>query len=156
MTELTLAQSLKLRLRFLALDSRGDDDTLVADIERSLDFDKTEFLYPLHWCLAMAMQCGRRHRTGLNARDEAEARMDPVQFTSDVPLGLPFGWALLWNGVYSNIFGEYVPRTVREWGYVMWDQSRWDQLGDLVWRQWETVQDLVHQIERDFGWRPWG
>ncbi len=53
-TELTLGESLKLRLRFLALDNRGDDDTLVVDIGRFLAFDKAGFLYPLHWSITMA------------------------------------------------------------------------------------------------------
>ena len=130
--------------------------TLVVDIGRFLDFDKANFVTGIGWCLTRSAQYGRRSGTVLNARDEVEARGDPIEFTGDVPLGPPFGWALLWRGVYSNIYGKYVPDTVKEWGYVMWDRGRWDGLGDLVWRQWETAEDLVHQIESDFGWRPWG
>ena len=155
-TEFALAESLKLKLRFLALDNRGDNDTLDVDIRRLFASRKKGFVMPLDRCLEDSTQRGRRHRTGRNARDEAEARRDLITFTGDAPLGPPLGWVLLWSGVYSNIFGEYVPRPVREWGYVMWDQRRWDGLGDLVWRQWETEPDSVRQIQIDYGWRPWG
>ena len=147
--EFTLAQSLKLEVRLLALDNRGDDDTLVVEIGRFLALREEVFVTRLDRGLSHQTQRGRRRRTGLNARDQAEARRDPINFTGDAPLGPPFGWVLLWSGAYSNIFGEYVPRTVREW-------RRWDGLGDLLWRQWETAQDLVGQIEIDYGWRPWG
>ncbi len=154
-TECTLARSLQLRLRFLTLDSRGDDDTLVADVGRFLAVDKEECFTALDWCLEIPTQRGRRHRTGLNARDEAEARRDPIKFTGDVSLGPPYGWVLLWKGIYSNLFAEYVPRTVRKWGYVMWDRNRWDGLGDLAWGQWKTDEELANQIWSDFEWRPY-
>ena len=91
-TEFTLAQSLKLELRLLALDNRGDDDTLVVDIGRYLALRKEVFVTRLDRCLSHQTQRGRRHRRGLNARDQAEARRDSINFTGDAPLGPPFGW----------------------------------------------------------------
>ncbi len=65
---------------------------------------------------------------------------------------------MLWGGIYSNICGEYVPCSVRQWGYVMWDERRWTELGakDLVSKQWGKAPDLVEEIEEDYGWRPSG
>lgn len=89
-----------------------------------------------------------------------ELRRDPIEFVGDAvpPDGPPLGWVLLWGGIYSNICGEYVPRPVRRWSYVMGDERRWTGLGtrEFVARQWATAPDLVGEIECDYCWRPSG
>ena len=142
--------------RLLAID---DHNTLVREMELCLAHEHN-LDWPLRHALGAEAQDDRRGMLGVNARDEAEARRDPIEFAGDSvpPDGPPLGWVLLWGGAYSNICGEYVPRPVRQWGYVMWDERRWSELGarDLVSRQWETAPDLVEEIEEDYGWRPSG
>jgi hypothetical protein len=92
------------------------------------------------------------------ARDEAERRRDLVDFVGDTipPDGPPLAWVLLWGGKYANLYGEYVPESLRQWGYIMWDEWRWTDLGakDLVAKQWETAPELVEGIKTDFNWSP--
>ena len=82
-----------------------------------------------------------------NARDEAEGRMDPIEFRGDVvpPDGPPLAWVSLWDGLYVNRYGEHVPAVLRQCGYVLWDQSRWAKLGGpegLISEQWYVIGDL--------------
>ncbi|KAL2192587.1 hypothetical protein P885DRAFT_72864 [Corynascus similis CBS 632.67] len=119
---------------------------------------------PMRRALGSVAQSDRRdassNSTSINPRDEAERRRDPLEFAGDAvpPNGPPLGWVLLWSGTYANIYGEYVPEIVRKWGYVMWDERRWAELGarDLVAKQWETAPDLVQEIEIDYDWHPLG
>ncbi|PKK47516.1 hypothetical protein CI102_9844 [Trichoderma harzianum] len=91
-------------------------------------------------------------------RDEAEQRQDPIRFTGDTvpPNGPPLAWVLLWGGKYANIYGEYVPESLRRWGYVIWDKIRWDSMEakELIARQWEMEPELVEEIKIDIGWSP--
>ncbi len=67
-------------------------------------------------------------------RDDAEASQVVMEFPGDeVPLrGPPLGWVLLWGGIYANLYGEHVPKTVRNWGYVFWDEHRWDSEAEEI------------------------
>lgn len=40
--------------------------------------------------------------------------------------GPPVAWVLMWHGKYSNLYGEGIPAEFRSWGYVMWDERRWN------------------------------
>lgn len=68
----------------------------------------------------------------------------------------PLAWVLLWGGRYANIYEGYVPESLKRWGYVTWDASRWTDMGakGLVAMQWETALKLVEQIEFDYNWSP--
>jgi hypothetical protein len=83
-----------------------------------------------------------------------------MKFGGDVvpPDGPPLAWVLLWGGVYANLYGQYTPSSLRYWGYVMWDERRWIEMGakDLVSRQWGTARGAIEEIEEVYGWRPVG
>ena len=78
----------------------------------------------------MSAQFVRRDVFLPNARDVAETSRDLLEFAGDgvPPSGPPLGWVLLWGGTYANLYGEHVPETVRNWGYVFWDEHRWADL----------------------------
>ncbi|KAH6854537.1 hypothetical protein B0I37DRAFT_362267 [Chaetomium sp. MPI-CAGE-AT-0009] len=140
-----------------------DHQTLVDKIEKEDCITHGQVLLDatLRAALWNASQIVRREEaTSVNARDEAERRRDPMKFEGDVvpPDGPPLAWVLLWSGIYANIFGEHTPASIKDWGYVMWDERRWTELGakDLVVRQWETEPDLADVIEGHWGWRPVG
>jgi hypothetical protein len=136
----------------------SDHDTLVAKMERAVTrhhhVDAT--MKKALW--SVAQEDRRTMSDTTNLRDEAEQRRDAMQFDGDAvpPDGPPLAWVLLWNETYSNIYGSYVPPTVQSWGYVMWDERRWTELGaqDLVYQQWETHPQLVEEIGTDYGWAP--
>ncbi|KAH6887767.1 hypothetical protein B0T10DRAFT_574936 [Thelonectria olida] len=94
----------------------------------------------------------------LDAKDAFEACRDPMEFLFDpiVPDVPPLAWVLLWDGIYSNIYGEYVPEPLRRWGYVMWDEDMWDDLGvkDMIAFQWHLAPNMVDKIYEDYGWAP--
>ena len=94
----------------------------------------------------------------ITERDDDEMDEEPLQFAGDAPppLGPSMGWVLLWGGRYANIYGDYVPKALRLWGYVMWDECRWSQLGagDLIAKQWENAERLLGVIRGTFSWRP--
>jgi hypothetical protein len=151
----TVSTGLNVAVRLLGAK---DYDTLVANVQSSVVFhdnmDST-----MREALGLEAQHERRERSNItNRRDEAEQRRDAMQFDGDAILleGPPLGWVLLWHETYYNFFGEYVPDTVKEWGYVIWDERRWTELGanDLVYTQWETVPVVVEWIGTAYGWAP--
>lgn len=84
---------------------------------------------------------------------------EDVSFAGDAvpPDETPFAWGvLLLDGYYANIYGGYVPKPLRRWGHVVWDEHRWVVLGakGLVTRLWNTVPELVEEIEDECGWLP--
>ncbi len=86
-------------------------------------------------------------------REETERRKGPLEFVGDSD-GPPLGWVLMCYGQYTTLYGAFVPETLRRWGYVMWDESRWIELGakHLVQKQWETVVTIVQNSEDDWEW----
>ncbi|KAK9773305.1 hypothetical protein SCAR479_10034 [Seiridium cardinale] len=154
----TIARGLKMTVRLLRID---DHQKLVSKMERCL----THFHWldsPLGQVLGSMAQNDRREMSinFPNTRDEAEQRQDAIKFVGDdvPPIGPPIAWVHLWGGKYVNIYGDYVPEPARQWGYVMWDERRWNDLGalELVARQWKTSCDLIEEIEMDYNWRPVG
>ncbi|KAJ2986361.1 hypothetical protein NUW58_g5066 [Xylaria curta] len=124
-------------------------------------YDLEAELYGWHLGQPRRMTDGRCRLIPPNPRDEAEQRRDPICFVGDAvpPDGPPFAWVALWGGKYSHIYGEYVPEAVKRWGYIMWDERRWADMGadgNLVARQWDTSPDLVKDIENDHDWSPVG
>ena len=74
-----------------------------------------------------------------------------MEFVGDAnpPAGPPLAWVLLWNGMYAKFYGGYTPASIKDWGYVMWDERRWTELGekDLVQEQWKTEPELGDEIQ---------
>ncbi|CAN8097708.1 unnamed protein product [Discula destructiva] len=125
------------------------------------------YLTPFHYAdaslaesLSTMAQCDRRELPGyiVNANDEAEGVESVVSVGDKVPpSGPPLAWTLIWKQIYVNIYGEYVPESLKQWGWVMWDEGRWAKEGelqvrDLVVEQWKTAPDLLEEIKRDYPW----
>ncbi|KAM5376430.1 hypothetical protein ACJZ2D_005484 [Fusarium nematophilum] len=152
----TMSRGPKMTARLLAIN---DHETLVTTMEKCLTHDQN-----LDWTMGMALSTlAQDDRRGMSvnpptARDEAQTRKDAMNFAGDAeaPDGPPFAWVLLWGGKYANIYGEYVPRSLRRWGYVLWDEQRWIEMGakELVRAEWQDYPDLVREIEMDYDWRP--
>ncbi|KAF2968709.1 hypothetical protein GQX73_g4903 [Xylaria multiplex] len=153
----TVARGLKVATRLLMID---DHEKLVSEMQKYLiQFHWGD--YPMREVLGCSAQYERRELSDSfpNTRDEAEQRRDPIHFVGDTvpPDGPTFAWVSLWGRKYSNIYGDYVPRSLRRWGYVMWDKRRWINMGageDLIVGQWETSPQLVQDIEVQYNWRP--
>ncbi len=49
----------------------------------------------------------------------------------------PLAWTFIWQGVYSNLYGGFIPNDMRLWGYIMWDAVRLEYTGakDVLVRQ---------------------
>jgi len=129
--------------------------------------------YPLREVLSSLAQDQRREMftTYPTNQDKRQKERESMPFFEDafsldieafLPLSTPvgdppFGWVTLWGGKYANIYGEYVPKSLRQWGYVMWDKSRWIEMGadeSLIKGQWEMSPDLVKKIKDTFDWSP--
>lgn len=154
----TISRGLKMTVRLLAID---DHEKLVVKMQRSLTHDQS-LDAPMRKALGSVAQNDRREMSTNfpNARDAAEQRRDPMDFVGDAvpPDDPPLAWVLLWDGKYANIYGEYVPELLRRWGYVIWNESRWNEMRakQLVVMQWETAPELVEEIEDGCGWSPVG
>lgn len=92
-------------------------------------------------------------------RDEMARNRSCMKFTGDAvpPTGPPLGWLQLWGGGYANIYGEYIPKSVQRWGYVMWNKERWDfPIGHRLveqWCRWPSDDPEVGSMH--YSWRPW-
>ncbi len=79
-------------------------------------------------------------------QDQKHARKDPLPFEGDRDSdgdgpSPPLAWTLMWQGIYSNRYGYYVPEAMRRWGYVVWDAARLERTGakKVLQRQRESV-----------------
>ena len=75
-------------------------------------------------------------------RDRKQQQRTPLPFQGDHegPLYPPLTWTILWDGTYSNLYGHYIPDTIRRWGYIFWDASRLERSGatEVLARQWQS------------------
>lgn len=96
---------------------------------------------------AVSTQCQARRRNRVfSARDTAEAERAPMPFTGDSEDSPPLAWVTIWKGTSSNRFGQWIPRSFQEWGYVMWDSGRIITAGGIAaleekWVEACTVPD---------------
>ena len=152
----TISRGLKMIVRLLVIN---DHEELVTKMQRCLTRDQN-LDAPMRDAFGSIAQNDRREMSTNfpDARDAAEQRRDQMDFAGDAvpPDEPPIAWVLLWGGKYANIYGEYVPELLRRWGYVMWDESRWSDVGakELVAKQWETAPELVEEISNDRNWTP--
>lgn len=73
-----------------------------------------------------------------------EDRRDPLPFRGDGEPDAkgtrpPLAWTVVWQGTYSNMYGEYIPKDTIRWGYILWDAVRLEGTGarQLLEAQWE-------------------
>jgi len=128
---------------------------------------------PMRLSLGTNAQQFRRMVRNADRKDDAEASRDTMTFLGDddgdddgdavlpteegeAVARPPIAWVQLWKRKYSHLYGNYAPPTVRQWGYVMWDERRWSDLGvlDLVAKQWESAPGLAERINRNYHWSP--
>ncbi|KAF5640821.1 hypothetical protein F52700_3533 [Fusarium sp. NRRL 52700] len=57
-------------------------------------------------------------------RDQAQDDREKMVFSGDNDDSPPLAWVIFWKEAYSNLFGDFIPRPLRQWGYVMWDGDR--------------------------------
>ncbi|KAI1042334.1 hypothetical protein LB505_012315 [Fusarium chuoi] len=57
-------------------------------------------------------------------RDQAQDDREKMVFSSDSDGSPPLAWVIFWKERYSNLFGNFIPESLRQWGYVMWDSDR--------------------------------
>ncbi|RSM09352.1 hypothetical protein CEP52_004164 [Fusarium oligoseptatum] len=92
-------------------------------------------------------------------RDERSRNREQMKAARDTipPTGPPLGWMHLWSRGYSNVYGEYIPRSLQTMGYVMWNTKRWKFKGaeEMVFEKWRFAPDPAEDIRRDFNWSPW-
>lgn len=104
--------------------------------------------------LSARAQRDRRRSTHPDDRDRAEEGRDALMFTGDDSARPPLAWVLLWNGKYSNLYGEYMPKKLRRQGYVMWDEQRLADKGlkEYFIRLWAESPEL-ERVQAD--WPVW-
>lgn len=133
-----------------------DHDQLVAKVARCLTACKVTD-GTLARSMGMMAQYMRRDAGDYtpNSKDEAEGR-DALVFTGDTvpPRGPPLAWVLLWEGVYVNIYGAYVPEDLKEWGWVFWDECRLVEVGakQLIADRWKVELGLLGELKLFFPW----
>lgn len=57
-------------------------------------------------------------------RDQAQDDREKMVFSRDSDGSPPLAWVIFWKETYSNLFGDFIPQSLRQWGYVMWDSDR--------------------------------
>lgn len=86
-----------------------------------------------------------RWERSYSERDAAQDEGRAMPFRGDdgdQQLGSPpLAWVLIWAGTYSNLFGVFIPRPLRRWGYIMWDAWRLEETGakDVLMREWNEM-----------------
>ncbi|KAK6850629.1 hypothetical protein PG987_000263 [Apiospora arundinis] len=170
-----IARGLKSSVWLLQLDEETKFDFNMQQHLEHLGRDVGTKDDPMRLALGTNAQQFRRMVRSADPRDEAEVRRDSIAFLGDDINGdddeddavlaadgveatgrPPVAWVLLWKGKYSHLYGDYVPSPLRQWGYVMWDEQRWNDLEatDLVAKQWESSPEFAERIWRMYHWSP--
>ncbi|KAF4337256.1 hypothetical protein FBEOM_8845 [Fusarium beomiforme] len=79
-------------------------------------------------------------------RDKAQDNREKMSFSGDNESSPPLAWVTFWKERYSNLFGDFLPRSLRQWGYIMWDRSRLlntDAIA-LIDREWKSYYDRLN------------
>lgn len=131
-------------LQTILLDTKPEDDReqLVALMQDSIASSYTP-LAEFEGAFGETAQSYRRQEAP-SAGDALTARRAPLPFLGDDDLGgPPLAWAVIWDGTYSNLFGEYMPDEMRRWAYVLWDAGRLEERGGrgVLERQWGECWD---------------
>ena len=106
----------------LSMLNAADSRTLVSLVLQNISRAFTPWVTE-----TVSSSCQYRRRRGKrvdSARDKAQAERQPMPFTGDSEGSPPLAWVTIWKGTYSNLFGEWMPRSFLRWGYVMWDSDR--------------------------------
>jgi hypothetical protein len=90
----------------------------------------------------------RRLEEWYSEEDAAQDRGDKMTFVTDTPGLPPLTWVTYWQEEASNLFGSYVPRIWRRWGYIMWDAARLEASGAMKYLELETRSD--HTDAREY------
>lgn len=82
-----------------------------------------------------------RWERSYSERDFAQDEQRPIPFGGDDPDSPPLAWVLIWGETYSNLFGTFIPKSLRRWGYIMWDASRLEETGarEILMREWDDM-----------------
>lgn len=128
-----VSQGLPLLASVMHIRDRGElVDTLRANVHRSasdvwLD-DITGNGADMH----------ERWERSYSERDAAQDEGRPMQFQEDDLNSPPLAWVLIWGETYSNLFGCFIPKPLRQWGYIMWDARRLEEAGakEVLMREW--------------------
>lgn len=95
-----------------------------------------------------------------HAAATADTVLDGIRSNNEDPsevlstCGPPLAWVLLWDGKYCNLYGQYIPDNFRWWGYVLWDERRWNALPgarQLLLRAWQSSTEY-QMVKSDFHW----
>ncbi|ROV98074.1 hypothetical protein VMCG_07011 [Cytospora schulzeri] len=149
----TISRGIKIAAHLLTID---DHDQLVAQTARFLTH-RHNLDASLTRSLSTVAQFDRREDRDYtpNAKDNAEG-VDALVFVGDSvpPRGPPLAWVLVWEGKYVNIYGEYVPEPLKNWGWVFWDECRLVDIGvkELIASQWEAAPELLEEVKSDYPW----
>jgi hypothetical protein len=96
-------------------------------------------------CLSIDVQCSRRTEAAEpSAYDQMEADSERINYSCDRVDAPPLGWVVLWRGEYSNWFGEVIPSSLQDWGYVFWNGRRLHMFGgrnEVVRERWAEDDD---------------
>ncbi|KAF5546751.1 hypothetical protein FNAPI_8769 [Fusarium napiforme] len=76
-------------------------------------------------------------------KDQAQDDREKMNFNGDTYDSPPLAWVMFWKESYSNLFGDFIPRPLRHWGYIMWDSDRLANAGaaavlDQAWKAMYT------------------
>ncbi|POS71620.1 hypothetical protein DHEL01_v209986 [Diaporthe helianthi] len=87
------------------------------------------------------MDMHERWERSYSERDLAQDEGRPIPFRGDDTGSPPLAWVLIWGETYSNLFGTFIPKPLRRWGYIMWDAWRLDETGarERLMREWHDM-----------------
>ncbi|KAF5982008.1 hypothetical protein FBULB1_4510 [Fusarium bulbicola] len=82
-------------------------------------------------------------------RDQAQDDREKMLFGGDSDESPPFAWVVFWKERYSNLFGDFIPRPLRQWGYIMWDSDRITNTNAvaILEQEWKRVYTRPYDSE---------
>ncbi|KAK4098998.1 hypothetical protein N658DRAFT_202799 [Parathielavia hyrcaniae] len=101
----------------------------------------------------------RRQRIGFSEQDAKEERDDPLPFRDDGEPDAqderpPLAWTYLCSGTYNNRYGHFIPVSLNDLGYLMWDAARLESMEamDVLEERRDQLRRLQAGLSPYFVW----
>ncbi len=130
-------------LTLLASVLRTTDHQALAELMRQRFLEAQQPRTDFCWMDDAVRSSVQETRRGFwySEEDAAQDWRDKTPFVTDTPDRPPLAWVTFWRGEASNLCGEWVPKTFRRWGYVMWDAPRLEASGAMKYIEMESGLD---------------
>ncbi|OQD99135.1 hypothetical protein PENSOL_c007G06446 [Penicillium solitum] len=127
-----------LELLYLVYFKVKNHDQLVTAMRNSMSWVLRGFLEDTHSVFDERLQWNRHCVQPGDKQPNGDCTLPPLACT------------MIWGGTYSNLFGDYIPDALCQWGWVMWDAARLERMGAKEVMIQKLEEDHCTDLRKDY------